>query len=180
MVRLLGLPTLRRYWEVVSTQSSLNQRAPGRGRLTLRRRQPPPDPDEQRARREEAEVPQQLIGMPRANVMQAEDLMVDQALDEVEQAPAGEHRRPECATIPRLPLTARTKQQHDTDERHDPDEGVEVAVLDILLLKVLDRRGLAGRGLADQVVPTQDLVKDDPVDESAEADAKRESCLGQG
>ena len=53
---------------------------------------------------------------------------------------------------------------------------MEKAVLGILLLQVLDSRRLAGGGGADEVMPAEDLMQDDAVEETAQP----EPIAGQG
>jgi hypothetical protein len=57
---------------------------------------------------------------------------------------------------------------------------VKIAILDILLLEFGDRAGLAGFGGAHQVVPSEDLMKDNAVNKSTESEAKNQSSGGKG
>lgn len=62
----------------------------------------PADEDEQRAEREESEIPPELVG-PAADVMDAEDVVVDHAFNQVEQPPADENPTPEHSGGPDAP-----------------------------------------------------------------------------
>ena len=101
------------------------------------------------------------------NMMDAEQLMIDQGLDEVEAAPACKHRAHQRSPGPRLPGEARgTKQHRDADYRQDPSGEMEKAILRVLTFQCFDRLDLAGIGRADQMMPAEDLVEHDAVDET--------------
>lgn len=109
-------------------------------------------------------------------VVKAENLVIDQALDEVERAPACENS-PEKSLArpgPRLPAS-RPEQESDARNGEDPDRQVKETVLRVLALEVLDGRGLAGGRRADHVVPAEDLVEDNAVEEAAKAKAENYS-----
>jgi hypothetical protein len=64
---------------------------------------------------------------------------------------------------------------NDAGQRHRPHDGMKCPVSRCVLLEP----GKAGRrttaGGTDHVVPLQELVKDDPVDEASEADTHQEA-----
>ena len=57
---------------------------------------------------------------------------------------------------------------------------MEKTVLRIFSLKLLDRCGLAIHGITNQMMPAQDLMKDDSVRKTSESDAQDESGPDQG
>jgi hypothetical protein len=56
----------------------------------------------------------------------------------------------------------------------DPGGGVEEAVGERVVLEAGDARGRAAALAREHVVPLEDLVEDDPVDEAAEPDAQEQ------
>src|SRR4051812_17285925 len=133
-----------------------------------------PDADHQHddAPEEEAEVVEQLIGT-RSNVMQVQELMVDQAFDGVEEAPADEHAADERGRAAFLvPRPVRRHQNEHADDRDDPGGRMEDAVTERVQLQVLD--GIGRHRSADHVVPLEDLMQDDAVEESTEPDAQED------
>jgi hypothetical protein len=103
--------------------------------------------------------------------MDAEDLVVDQALDEVEAAPAGEHQS-DVGTVGRGDLTVMpgTEHQPRADGHADPRRDVKEAVRERVRFEPGDRRHRMVAGAREQVMPLQELVQDDPVEESAQPD----------
>jgi hypothetical protein len=124
--------------------------------------------------REEAEIPRERIRDVIANVVHRQDVVVDDAFDQVEDAPADEHqsdvrepRRREIATLPGA------HGQGDTDERHDPRREVEHAVRQRVVLEAGDAGGWMITGRREHVMPLEDLVEQDPVDESSQPDTEQ-------
>jgi hypothetical protein len=134
------------------------------------------DDDEHRAEGEEAEVPPEGVGDVVPHVVDAEQVVVDDALDQVEPAPPGEEE-PAEATPPADPSGA--GQEPDPEDDEQPGDDVEQPVPERVLLERPDR-GVGERGVAvlggEQVVPLQDLVQDDAVEEAAETDAEGEAA----
>ena len=56
---------------------------------------------------------------------------------------------------------------------------MEKTVLPVLNLKLLDGCRLAIHGAADQMMPAQNLMKDDPVRKASEPHAKDDACRDQ-
>jgi hypothetical protein len=65
--------------------------------MLVRASERPSGKDEQRAEREEAPVVGPLMGDVFADVVDREDVMVDDTLNDVEQAPADQHPPYECS-----------------------------------------------------------------------------------
>jgi dipeptidyl aminopeptidase/acylaminoacyl peptidase len=121
---------------------------------------------------EETDVIEDLVGT-RADVMKVQDLMVDQALDGVEETPADEHaadeRRGPALLVPR---PVRRHQDEHAGDRDDPRRRVEDAVAQCVQLQVLQR--VRWRRSADHVVPLEDLMEDDAVEESTQSDSEED------
>ena len=98
------------------------------------------------------------------------------AFDQVEGAPAGEQHpevRPPRRGEPALPSTPSVVSViADGDE--DPRGEVEEAVHECVLLQSGDGVGRVLARAGEHVVPLEDLVKHDAVDEPAEADPQQE------
>ena len=118
---------------------------------------------------EKDHIPQQVVAVL-IDVMDLQDLVVDGAFDQIEEAPAEEDGA-EAAPCPRATRRAldRAPQQNDADGHRGPGEGVEEAVPDHVDLLVDER--VAEHAVGEHVVQLQDLVKQDAVDEAAHADA---------
>ncbi len=105
------------------------------------------------------------------DVMEAEDLVVDDPLDEVEEPPAEQQRAAERTARPRNVRTTRGAPQHRHSGGHeDPCGGVKKPVPHHVDLHRYEVDGHDPGG--QHVVPLQDLVEDDAVDESAEPDTQ--------
>src|SRR5215207_5992827 len=130
---------------------------------------------EQRAEREEGEIPCCLVpGL--ANVVNPEDVMVDQTLNEVEEAPADEQPTHECTTTDRpAPIGCASPEDPEADQHCAPCRGVEQPIPKHVVFQARDSRFRVAAFAAEQVVPLEDLVEDDPVYEAAEADAEQDS-----
>ena len=110
------------------------------------------------------------------DVVHAENLVVDQALDEIERTPAGENGPQEIFAGPRLRLLAGgPKQQNDPTDGEHPNNEMKETVLRDLAFEVVDRIRLARLGRANHVVPAEDLVEDDAVEETAETEPEDEA-----
>lgn len=110
------------------------------------------------------------------DVVEAEELVVDHSLDEIEEAPAGEHAAREDAAVPRVGRPAgRAEEKDDARNGQQPDRKVEKAVLGVLPLEIRHRVGLAGGGGTNHVVPPEDLVEYDAIEKSAQTESKDDS-----
>lgn len=107
--------------------------------------------------------------MTRPHVMDSEHMVVDQAFDEVEEAPAGEHRAPERPASPGLTGKTRdAKQQTDAGSGQEPGRQVKEPILRHLRFQCSHRLDLTRFRGAHQMVPAEDLVQHDAVKETAE------------
>jgi hypothetical protein len=107
--------------------------------------------------------------------MDPEQLVVDQSLDEIEDAPPGQHH-PEVSAPGRrqLPSPPRPHRQERARGGEEPGRQVEEPVGERVRLEAGDRiAGMVPR-VGEQVMPLKDLVENDPVDEPAEAQAQDE------
>jgi hypothetical protein len=106
--------------------------------------------------------------------MDPEQLVVDQALHQVEHAPAGEEqaemRAPRGCELAALPGS----YQEDRRREHEKPCGQVEEPVDerVRLQPGHGVHRLAAVIASEHVVPLQDLVKHDPVDEPAEAQAQ--------
>ena len=102
-----------------------------------------------------------------ANVVQVEQVMVDEPLDEIERPPSEQHLRGQRAGSGQRVAAPGVAQQHEhAGERHGPHGGVEDAVPAHVQLhgRQRDRRDLR----REHVVPVDDLMQEDAVDEGPE------------
>src|SRR5829696_2184743 len=127
----------------------------------------------QRADDEERDVPGRLVAA-RANVVDPEDMMVDDAFDEVEHAPADEHPAEERAPVDGPPpLAGAVPEDVETRRHRHPRRGVEEAVRERVRLEAGDgRRGILALA-REHVMPLEDLVENDPVNEPAKPDSEQ-------
>jgi hypothetical protein len=102
--------------------------------------------------------------------MQIEDVVIQQTFDDIERSPAGNHRGNQgCPLAVHLSLPATTPQPQHPDKNCQPRASVE----DTSGNQVGGQTGARAGG--QQMMPTQQLVQDDAVDERAEADTKKHS-----
>ena len=108
-------------------------------------------------------------------MVDAEQLVVDQTLDEVEDAPPRQHH-PDVSPPGRRQLLSPPRphgQQHGYGHK-EPRREVEEPVGERVRLEAGDRVAWMIPGVREQVVPLQDLVEQDAVDEPPEAEAQDE------
>jgi hypothetical protein len=126
--------------------------------------------DEQHAEAEKGEVPTERTAQVVAHVMDAEELVVDQTLDEIEGAPPrqqhSEVNAPRRGQLPSLPGPHR--QQHATGDE-EPGRQVEEPVGEGVRLEAGDRTARMVTRIREQVMPLQDLMENDAVDEPTQA-----------
>ena len=107
--------------------------------------------------------------------MDAEELVVDQTLDEIEGAPARQQHpdmnAPRRRQLPSLPGPYR--QQHATDDE-EPCRQVEEPVGEGVRLETGDCTARMVPRVREQVMPLQDLVENDAVDEPTKAQPQDE------
>src|SRR5688572_4672450 len=90
----------------------------------------PSNGDHDKARGNKAQVPGELA-LAGMNMVNAQYLMIDDAFDRVEEAPAQEKRADEGARRPRdVRALPGAPEPSEAGGRHDPGEGVEQAVPD--------------------------------------------------
>ena len=101
--------------------------------------------------------------------------MVDQPLDEIEDTPARE-RHADLDPPGRRQLAPLPRAQHGRDAagHEEPGREVEEAVRERVRLEACDGVGGLAARARQQVVPLEDLVQHDPVDEAAEAESHDE------
>lgn len=110
------------------------------------------------------------------NVMNAEDVVVNDPFDHIEQPPPPKHCAKQNPSIPRrTPVTARAKQHRQSGQRHQPERQMKESILRILKLKLLYGRGPAMRRQTDEMMPAQNLVEDDSVGEASKPQAEDEA-----
>jgi hypothetical protein len=138
-------------------------------------RQQPARDQQHRIEREKAEIPVGLIGAL-ADVVAAEQMVVDETLGDVEeppaeQHPAGEHAaRADAHVRPRGP-----PEEPDADGSEDPRRRVEEPVGEGVRLEPGDGRLRIAALAREHVVPLQDLVQHDAVHEAAQPDAEHDA-----
>jgi hypothetical protein len=132
---------------------------------------------------EEGNVPPGLLG-PAAHVVDPQQVVVHQALDQVEQSPTGEHQAPERTGRPhRPPRAVRTRgEKADAGEDAQPGEDMEEPVPEGVGLQPAHRVGRVvrhsepvGVRSREHVVPLQHLVQEYAVQEPAETHAEKQA-----
>lgn len=114
--------------------------------------------------------------MSRQYVMNSKNLMIDQSFNEIEHAPAAERSSNQCLSTPfSVRLLSGAEEHSNADHREDPSCQMEESILGILSLQCRHGLGLTGFGGADQVMPAQDLVQHDSIEETTEAKAQHNS-----
>ena len=126
---------------------------------------------------QKADVPGQRPAEIVANVVNAEQLMIDQPLEDIEDPPPGEHEPGEAEPGRAMTVHERPPQQKQPDERHDQCGCVKQAVPQRVVFQRGDRRPLGEARVVvvagAHVVPLQHLVDDDAVNETAEPDPQQ-------
>jgi hypothetical protein len=148
-------------------------------RLTFKQTAPvlvqqPSADDEQDTEDQEPDIPGQRSPQVVSDVMDAKDLVIDQPFDNVEDSPPGDDQ-PEVETPvgsePSLPPSADCGD--GTCQDQEPSSDVEESIGQCVHLEPGDR--LHRLFVTDHVVPLQDLVQDDAIDEAPEAEAIEQS-----
>jgi hypothetical protein len=108
-------------------------------------------------------------------VVQAEQVVVDDALDEVEEAEAHQHRARQQLPRPAHMGAVRPSPQHDQAEQdEDVGSGMKEPVPERVDLQVRHAVGRITRA-GEHVVPLEHLMQHDAVEEAAEAKAEQDS-----
>ena len=110
--------------------------------------------------------------------MKPENLVVDEALEEIEQPASGEHRTQQDPAISRRTRKSRRAKKHRrSSQQHDVENQVKIPILRVLALELIDGGGLAidGGARADQMMPAQDRMKNDPVRKAPEPGAENKA-----
>lgn len=129
--------------------------------------------EEENAGSQERHVGGQLVRRAGQHVVDAENLVVDQAFHEVEDAPAAEHRPEERAgRAGSIRQSGGTEKPVAAEDGQDQHSEVKIAVLAGLHPGLLQGERLAVGGHADEVMPLEDLVQHDAVKEAADAQAQ--------
>jgi hypothetical protein len=135
--------------------------------------QEPPTADEERAEAEEGKIPGGLVACL-AHVMDAEKVVIDQSLNNVEEAPADEHPAEELASVSRpAPVAGPAPEKPDPCRHRHPGRCVEETVPERVRFEPSNRGDRVAICAAQHVMPLQDLMKDDPVDEATQPDAEQ-------
>lgn len=122
---------------------------------------------------DEGDVPGGPVAGVLADVVEREDVVVDGALDEVEGPPTHQQETRQRLAGPRyVRITARMPREPEAGGVGDVGHGVEEAVLEGVGLEAGDGGGRMAALAGEQVVPLEDLVEDDAVEEAANGDAE--------
>jgi len=126
---------------------------------------------------QEPDVPRKGAAAVVSDVVDAEQLMVDEAFDEVKYTPPGEDQSSGTFPCGPMPAGEGAPQQEHSDESHDPGGEVEQPIPQ----RVVFQRSNGGRReggvfavVGAHVVPLEDLVQHDAVDETAESQAEQD------
>ncbi len=138
--------------------------------------QSPAARDQEDPEGEEPEIPGQWATEVVTHVVDPQQLVVEEALDDVKESPP-KQKEPDDRT-PRGRGASAAPVPHGGGHARDheqPRAGVEHAVGNGVQLQTIDRvDGVAGY-IADQVMPLEDLMQDDAIDETPQAQADQES-----
>ena len=140
-------------------------------------REKPAADDQRDAGYEEREVPSKLA-TAFVDVVKAEEVMVNDAFDEVEDAPAREHPAEERASRVDGPVSQRVPEHPQADDGEKPGGGVEEAVRAHVGFHAFQSGCGPAVRAGEHVVPLNDLVENDAVHESSEADSEQDAGPG--
>ena len=162
------------FWQGASC-SKLRRCLGGRAARSLspsRLHEHPPNGKEGRAEHEEADVPADRPSKIVADVVEAEDVVIDDAFNEVKRSPpdqeAADVSAPRWREFTPLPGSRGSDR---AGQDCDPSGHMKEPVREGVVLQTTDGVSRTAPLIREQVVPLEDLVKEDAVDESAEADA---------
>ena len=137
--------------------------------------QSPAARDQEDPEGEEPEIPGQWATEVVTHVVDPQQLVVEEALDDVKESPP---KQKEPTTERHEGAASTAPVPHGGDHARDhqqPRAGVEHAVGNGVQLQTIDRvDGVAGY-IADQMMPLEDLMQDDAIDETPQAQAEQES-----
>jgi hypothetical protein len=109
-------------------------------------------------------------------IMDAEQLMVNDAFHEVEPAPAEDEASNKLAQKGNpLPMICRAPEEQDPRECHQPDPRMKQPIPDHIHVHGFE--GGWGHPIGEHMVPLQDLVQDNPINKASQANAKYNSCV---
>src|SRR5688500_377203 len=110
--------------------------------------------------------------------MKAEQLMVNDAFDEVEDAPAREHPAEEHSSRGVGPVSQRAPEHPQADGGEEPGGDVEEAVRTHVGFHAFQSGCGPAVRAGKHVVPLSDLVENDAVQESSEAESEQDAGPG--
>jgi hypothetical protein len=122
---------------------------------------------------EETNVKQELV-WAWSDVVDPQDVVVDDALDEVENPPTGEDPSQQVLAARAEHVGTAPPERHEPDDQEPIRHGVEQAISERVHLKAADiSRGEIPR-TGQHVMPLQDLVQQDAIEESAETQSQQD------
>jgi hypothetical protein len=136
----------------------------------------PASNDQKDAQGQESEIIGRLMTCALPHMVQAENLMVNETLNEVEEAPADEHPSEKRLTADcPPPLRRPSPEKQDADGDRHPGGGMEESIGERVVLQPSDGGLRVIPFAAQQVVPLEDLMEDNAVHEPAETDPDQDS-----
>lgn len=179
--KMLFMPVIKCLMRTFARDPSALQTWPPRSscmagpECALRRRNRLPAADyEDEARRKEKVVEYRLT-MALQDMVDVQDVMINDALDEIEKAPAEEISPDEDFAAPGdIATCASTPQQCKTRQDHDEAKRVEQPIPVHVNLHVRDA-GLGKLG-REHVVYLKQLMEQDAVEKASETDAEEDAC----
>jgi hypothetical protein len=143
--------------------------------------QRPAADDQERTEHKEADVPRHRAAEVVAYVVHAQQLVVDETLDQVEETPSGQHQAEVEAPARREAALAPLHQREHRGRHHEqPGRDVEEPVGQRVHLEPGQGRHRVPRRVTDHVVPLQDLVQHDAVHEAAQAEPVEHAGRARG
>lgn len=124
----------------------------------------------------EADVPEEQLSARSGfvDVVEAENLMIDNAFDQVECSEADEHCRDEVGRRPaEMAEATGPPKDEETGEHEDVGTRMEDAVPEGVQFKVLDRCDRVPG--TEHMMPLQKLVKNNAVEEASESEAQEQA-----
>lgn len=163
------------YWHVLLTTDASYWLAFARRGFGGAGEKPAAD-EEQRPGRKEAKVVRGLMARAFADVVDREQMMVNDALNYVEQAPADQQPAREGASANRpSPFCCPSPEDVEARRDRDPCSGVKKAVPKRVPFQSGHRGSWVAALTCEHVMPLEDLVEHDPVYKAAEADAEQDA-----
>jgi hypothetical protein len=110
------------------------------------------------------------------DVVQLQQVVIDDPFDDVEESPTEQEQTDKGPGRPRCRRAAeRRPNEEESGDGEDPGRRVKQTIAQCVRLKSRDGRRRVVIDMANHVMPLQNLVQDDPIEESPEPEAKKDT-----